>query len=454
MKVFQSKIQRIVVGTTILFFLIGIGVFAIMERNKNCPAVSLICDWYKFMLNAEVETEGFRFPIVARFYAYAGIAAYAVGTSQKKEDYIGLEELFDDLKSIPKPEKNIQVLPALNACYAEICRSFFIGGKNDLDNKNKRLFDKWNNKFNKTGNYNEIKASIEFGTMVAQIIYNWAASDKIAHRAELAVYDTNYKFDTLPGSWRASVRFPLPPMLPNWGKARRFIANSPDLLSPPPTPYSIDQNSKFYKEALEIYAIHNPLTQDNRWIAEFWDDDHPGQVISHPGHWVSIALQVFQKERPPLELMIECMFKLGISLNDAAVNCWKSKYTYKLERPEHYIQQYIDPNWEPLGVSPPHPSYPSGHSTFGSAAAEILTFYFGNSYKLKDRSHEGRTVYKVKSRKFNSFREMALENSLSRMFLGVHYKTDCDEGRRLGEQIGKAVANFPVKHSEIPTLAN
>ena len=427
---------------------------AIISRHRSTAEIDLITDWHNFMLMAETDTEGFRFPITARFYAYAGIAAYATVNSQTNNNYLHINEIFTDLQSLPKRDNNIETLQALNACYAEICQLFFIGGKNDLINKNRILFKNWKKKLEGKDEMSGPSPSEKFGIDIARAIYDWSATDTLAHRAELSIYDRTYKFDTIPGKWRSSVRFPMPPMLPYWGKTRKFLANSSDLIAPPPTNYSSNPNSIFYKEALEIYALHNPLSQENKWIAEFWDDDHPGQVFSHPGHWIAITMQVFKKEKPPLDLMIETLFKLGLSLSDAAVNCWNSKYTYMLERPEHYIQRYIDADWEPFGVSPSHPSYPSGHSAFGAAAAEVLTHYFGDTYKMTDKSLEQRKIYKVKSRKFNSFREMATENSISRMYLGVHYKSDCEEGRKIGEKVGKTIVEFPVRLSETHSLAN
>ena len=42
-----------------------------------------------------------------------------------------------------------------------------------------------------------------------------------------------------------------------------------------------------------------------------------------------------------------------------------------------YIQDYIDSTWLPYIVTPPFPTYPSGHSTQSGAAAAVLTDLFG-----------------------------------------------------------------------------
>ena len=82
---------------------------------------------------------------------------------------------------------------------------------------------------------------------------------------------------------------------------------------------------------------------------------------------------------------------------------------------------------------------------YGAAAAEVLTNMYGSSFKMTDMSHEGIEDFTVKPRHFESFEEMAKENALSRIFLGVHWRIDCEEGLRLGSQIGKEVCNLELE---------
>jgi hypothetical protein len=128
------------------------------------------------------------------------------------------------------------------------------------------------------------------------------------------------------------------------------------------------------------------------------------------------------------------------------IACFNSKYIYNLERPETYIRKNIDNTWHPFSPAPPFPSYPSGHSMIGAAAAEVLTQMFGNTYSMTDRSHAWLESFSVKPRTFRSFDEMAKENAISRVFLGVHWRFDCEEGLRLGSLLGKEVAKLNVEN--------
>ena len=52
--------------------------------------------------------------------------------------------------------------------------------------------------------------------------------------------------------------------------------------------------------------------------------------------------------------------------------------------------------------------------------------------------------FKATPRKYTSFAEMANENALSRLYMGVHYRMDCEEGLRLGRLVGQRIADFPL----------
>ena len=98
-----------------------------------------------------------------------------------------------------------------------------------------------------------------------------------------------------------------------------------------------------------------------------------------------------------------------------------------------------------MNSNPSFPAYPSGHSTFGAAAAEALSYIYGYDYAMTDLSHNGRTEFLGMPRSFSTFYEMAEENAYSRLPLGVHFRMDAEEGVRLGYQVGRKVNDMPFK---------
>ena len=93
--------------------------------------------------------------------------------------------------------------------------------------------------------------------------------------------------------------------------------------------------------------------------------------------------------------------------------------------------------------TPQFPTYPSGHGTFGAAAAEVLTTEFGNSFQLTDKCHQYRTDFLGTPRTFNSFYEMAYENAYSRLPIGVHFRMDSEAALDLGFKVGRRVNDLP-----------
>jgi hypothetical protein len=241
-------------------------------------------------------------------------------------------------------------------------------------------------------------------------------------------------------------------MFPYWGQARYYAITEDMKISRPPIPFSDNPSSEMYVQALEV--VETVKNQQLVNIGVFWSDDLLNVTFSPPIRWLAIANQIYANEDANLEKVIVSDAKLGIALNDVAVACWNSKYYYNIERPETYIRRNIDPNWQTKlddpysgvkGITPAFPAYPSGHSTFGAAAAETLASEFGYAYAMTDRCHENRTEFYGTPKAFNSLRAMAEENAFSRIYLGVHFRMDCEEGLRHGTEIGHKVNELPWK---------
>jgi membrane-associated phospholipid phosphatase len=98
-------------------------------------------------------------------------------------------------------------------------------------------------------------------------------------------------------------------------------------------------------------------------------------------------------------------------------------------RPVTYIRRVIDPDWEPMLITPPFPEYPSGHSTQSGAAAGVLEGLYGPGFAFDDHTHEddGLGV-----RSFAGFRQAAEEAAMSRLYGGIHYPMANENGLTQG----------------------
>ncbi len=438
-----------------ILLLVSFGLYACLstQQSEAEKTTSLIKEWYDFYLEADRFSEGYRGPISARAYGYIGLAGMLSAKPEMKKDLHSLSLLIPCYESMDFPERESFILQAsLNACYRRLFYKFFLTAPPEIYSKSEALYSKWFHSISRSHPQNEMKLSQMYGDSVASSIYQYSTLDSFGHQAFLHIYDKQYSIKPEEGKWKISEDFPMPPLLPFWGKVKPFVINLSEFIAKPIPEYSTMAGSEYYTEALEVLTISMPLSSENKWIAEFWSDDHPGITFTPSSRWISITNQVIAKECPSFEKTLETYLKVGLALNDAAICCWNSKYLYNLERPETYIHKVFNKTWQPLFHTPPFPSYPSGHSIFGAAAAEVLTSLYGTEYGLTDKSHKGRDEFMSTPRKFHSFYEMAFENAFSRIALGVHFRMDCEEGLRLGFLIGKKVSAIQIFKQDYSSL--
>ncbi len=108
---------------------------------------------------------------------------------------------------------------------------------------------------------------------------------------------------------------------------------------------------------------------------------------------------------------------LNMAMHDAAVGCWEAKFHYFNPRPSQ-----LDPQIKTVLGLPNFPSYTSGHSTFSAAAAVVLSYLFPS----------GTT----------SFEAMRDEAAISRLYGGIHYRSDIEAGKAHGARIGGYTVSF------------
>jgi hypothetical protein len=195
--------------------------------------------------------------------------------------------------------------------------------------------------------------------------------------------------------------------------------------------------SSFYQAAYEVYETGKNLSDEQKMIALYWDDG--AGTFTPPGHNIAIALQLIGNLQLSLKQSATLLAKIGIALNDAAIVCWRSKYQHNLIRPVSYINQYIDASWTPLITTPPFPSYISGHSSFSAAAAGILTAELGNGIAFADSS---KVADGFTPRSFNNSNAYAQEAVVSRLYGGIHYYFDNEEGDNCGKKIAGNVVQL------------
>jgi len=278
-----------------------------------------------------------------------------------------------------------------------------------------------------------IEFSASYGKRVAQKVFDWAETDGYRRGNE------PYTPRRGPGMWAPTAPSFAKASTPYWGNLRPIVPGSNDNTQPlAPIPYSEKISSDFYKVVKQVHDVSRNLTQEQKTIALFWRDINPG--VTAPGHWLNILRQVFQKEKTPLDKAVFAYALSGMALNDAWISCWKTRYTYNLLRPITYIHDVIGNNdWQPLLPTPPHPEYPSGFAAMAGAISEALTLVFGNNYKLTDHTYDH---LGMAPRSFRSFRAIANEAGISKLYAGIHYQFSIDIGLQQGKEVTQNIASI------------
>lgn len=423
------------------------------ETDEHRLATDLALEWHQLLLELERHTPGYRPPVSARTFAYIEMAAYEA-TLPVTGDFISLENYFHGYSS-PRIPANLEqfYLPAsLNAAYGQIMRYFFPNTPKKWCEKIDQLEERFAADFKKQIGEQRFSTASDFGRAVAENVWRWSATDTLGHNSFLNNFDQNYTPPSCIGCWQPDKTHPMPALLPEWGKVRKFVIQNGDVTFTSPATFDETPGSPFFTEAMEVFSVSQPLSKENIWIAELWSDDLPGLTVTPVGRWISIANQAIAQSRPSFYVIMETYLKTTMALCDASIVIWDGKYKFNLERPETYINRNIKPGWKALHDNPSFPSYPSGHSAFGAAAAEVLSVELGRTIQLTDRTHEYRQEFVGKPRTYQSFSDMAKENAASRVLIGVHYRMDCEEGLRLGKIIGRKVAGLPLRRKEAAML--
>jgi membrane-associated phospholipid phosphatase len=150
------------------------------------------------------------------------------------------------------------------------------------------------------------------------------------------------------------------------------------------------------------------------------------------GHWMAITRKACRDKRFDMVASAKAYVYIAIGLYDAFISCWYEKFRSVRIRPQTAIQRLIEEQWFSYIQTPPFPEYTSGHSTVSASAAEMLTHIFGDNHAFTDSSE---LEYNLPVRSFSSFRQAALEASISRVYGGIHYRSGCENGNLQGKQV-------------------
>src|SRR5215475_7559699 len=244
----------------------------------------------------------------------------------------------------------------------------------------------------------DVKDGLELGRAVAALVIARAQTD-----GSDAVFT-----GTIPQgacNWKGAN--PVTPMAGTW-KTWALTSGSQFRPGPPPACDSA-------KMATELAEVKNfprsipaaPASFNTTRLAFFWNG-----VVGSLKPWNDLITQKISEYRldtnPPRAARVYAL--VSIAYYDSLIACFDAKYTYWAIRPNQ-----LDPTITTLFPNPNHPSYPSAHSSLSNGQAEVLAYLFPRDAEF--------------------IRNIATESSNSRIWAGIHYRSDIDAGQAMSKQV-------------------
>lgn len=429
----------------IAFLAIG---FSACNSNNDYDKVfkdpNLYCDAVH-QLNTVVMGNNFGPIVASRNYLYAAVAGYEVIAGGYPDRFYSLAGQLHGLKTVPQPPTgqkiDFELASLLAYCRLGEAVTFPEGSMQTYVDSLKKLARDHGMPSDMFDN------SVAYADTVAAAIMAWSKGDRYLQTRGAPEYMVNDS----PGRWVPTPPAYTPAMEPHWSEIRYVVMDSiRQFLPPPPPPFNVtDKKSKYYQEVKMIQNRGDSLTPEQKWIAEFWDDNPfklnvSGHLMfgtkkfSPAGHWMGIVGIAAKTAHADFQTTTGAYAKTAIALFDAFIQCWNIKYTYNTVRPETVINKTFDANWRPYLQTPPFPEYTCGHCTISRAAAEALTSVFGDNLALTDSTE---LEFGIKSRSFPSIRAASMETSVSRFYGGIHFRNSTIVSEEMGRQIGMLVAD-------------
>lgn len=268
----------------------------------------------------------------------------------------------------------------------------------------------------------QLHQGVRIGQQVGQRIISRGESDGAArgwNGVRLQWYGDGRYYG--PGAWEPTSPYyyypPDEPFAPTW---KTWVLESASQFRPIPPAFG---STKFINALKEVVDIQNTITPEQLRIAKYWVDGSGS--VTPTGHWNQIALDMARKHQLSEQQTVKLFAVLNIALADTFIAAWDAKYHYWTGRPITMAKTVLGVELKTAILTPPFPSYVSGHAAFSGASSKVLGVFFPDEAETLEA--------------------MAEQAAMSRLFGGIHYRYDNEDGLALGRMVGGSVLEKMVR---------
>lgn len=431
-------IKKIVAGIAILIILLATSALAVRPLSEQQPAsgsegkqveaqagissgANAVVNWNAIAVRTAIQVAGQNQPQSSMYLARVQAAVYNA--------VVAIEGGYEAYKSrlAPRPGASVEAAVALAA--HDVLVHDFPAQQGTLDADLAALLAAISDGTAKT-------AGIEVGQQ--------AAAELIAQRLGDGL-EANIGFTMPPpgpGVWQLPTgAVPLSPWI---SKLRPYMLDSPDQFRPgPPSDLSSEEWAVQFEEVKRIGRNNSTeRSAEQTDIARFW--------TTHAQAQYNAAYRQIVGDRGLDVVDAARLMAMGNLVGaDALIGCFDAKYHYLFWRPQFAIPQgdtdgnpqtAADSNFVPLLGTPPHPEYPSAHSCYTSAQAEVFIEVLGTQRIELDLTSTAPNVVQ-RTRHYEYANDLVQEIIDARVWGGIHYRESDVKGASLGRKVAHWALN-------------
>jgi hypothetical protein len=245
---------------------------------------------------------------------------------------------------------------------------------------------------------------LDFSTTSQRNLLKEIVSEDDAN-SEGFVVNVGEEFWNLTSGWTKENPIPFSPRAE---KLSSFYVDESFNYKVPPPPF-FESSSEYKKNLIEVRNAAERRTPEQGALVDFWGGI-PG-TEAPAGIWQNKFYSEIKNYNLTDKEYSFAQMILAQSLADSFKECWKVKFLYQTKRPD-----MKDADIPVAMPNPPFPSYVSGHSTISFTASKILGKLFPEKKDI--------------------FEKNAYDAKNSRLYAGIHFPYDNNQGQALGEAVG------------------